>query len=77
VAVLADALDRLTRDLLAALRSDQVPTSEAVRRQHATGELPSRGASRHAHGGESRIRHAGFPARMTLEEFDFSFQRSV
>ena len=34
-------------------------------------------ASRDAHGGESRIKRARFPARETLEEFDFSFQRSV
>jgi DNA replication protein DnaC len=34
-------------------------------------------ASREAHGGEGRIRAARFPARKTLEEFDFSFQRSV
>ncbi len=33
--------------------------------------------ARDAHGGEARIRHARFPARKTLEEFDFSFQRSV
>jgi DNA replication protein DnaC len=34
-------------------------------------------ASRESHGGESRIKTARFPARKTLEEFDFSFQRSV
>jgi DNA replication protein DnaC len=34
-------------------------------------------ASRDAHGGESRIKQARFPARKTLEQFDFSFQRSV
>ena len=34
-------------------------------------------ASRDAHGGDSRIKQARFPARKTLEEFDFSFQRSV
>ena len=33
--------------------------------------------SRDAHGGEARIKSARFPARKTLEEFDFSFQRSV
>src|ERR671930_2689822 len=33
--------------------------------------------SRDAHGGEARIRAARFPARKTLEEFDFSFQRSI
>jgi DNA replication protein DnaC len=34
-------------------------------------------ASRDAYGGEARIKQARFPARKTLEEFDFSFQRSV
>jgi DNA replication protein DnaC len=34
-------------------------------------------ASRESHGGEGRIKAARFPARKTLEEFDFSFQRSV
>jgi DNA replication protein DnaC len=34
-------------------------------------------ASRDAHGGEARIKAARFPARKTLEEFDFSFQRSI
>ena len=33
--------------------------------------------ARDAHGGESRIRTARFPARKTLEEFDFTFQRSI
>jgi DNA replication protein DnaC len=39
--------------------------------------LSTEHASREAHGGEGRIRAARFPARKTLEEFDFSFQRSV
>jgi DNA replication protein DnaC len=34
-------------------------------------------ASRESHGGESRIKTARFPAHKTLEEFDFTFQRSV
>src|ERR671923_139483 len=34
-------------------------------------------SSRESHGGESRIKAARFPARKTLEEFDFTFQRSV
>jgi DNA replication protein DnaC len=33
--------------------------------------------SRSAHGGEARIRAARFPARKSLDEFDFSFQKSV
>jgi DNA replication protein DnaC len=33
--------------------------------------------SRDSHGGEARIKAARFPAYKTLEEFDFSFQRSL
>src|SRR3954465_7368784 len=39
--------------------------------------LSTEHASREAHGGDGRIRAARFPARKTLEEFDFTFQRSV
>jgi DNA replication protein DnaC len=39
--------------------------------------LQTEQASRDAHGGEARIKAARFPARKTLEEFDFSFQRSI
>ena len=39
--------------------------------------LSSEVAARESHGGESRIKAARFPARKTLEEFDFTFQRSV
>jgi len=34
-------------------------------------------AARQDHGGEGRVRAARFPARKTLEDFDFSFQRSL
>ncbi len=34
-------------------------------------------AARQDHGGEGRIRAARFPARKTLEDFDFTFQRSL
>jgi DNA replication protein DnaC len=34
-------------------------------------------AARQDHGGESRIRAARFPARKTLEDFDFDHQRSL
>jgi DNA replication protein DnaC len=39
--------------------------------------LATEQSSREAHGGQGRIRAARFPAYKTLEEFDFSFQRSV
>lgn len=34
-------------------------------------------SAREAHGSESRIRAARFPARKSLEEFDFTFQHSI
>jgi len=34
-------------------------------------------SSREAHGGESRIKAARFPGRKTLDDFDWTFQRSV
>ncbi len=34
-------------------------------------------SARESHGGEGRIKTARFPARKTLEEFDFTLQRSV
>lgn len=39
--------------------------------------LATERGSREAHGGEARIRAARFPARKTLEEFEWSFQRSA
>jgi len=39
--------------------------------------LSSEVAARESHGGESRIKAARFPARKTLEEFDFAFQASI
>jgi DNA replication protein DnaC len=33
--------------------------------------------SRDSHGGQARIKAARFPQHKTLEEFDFSFQRSL
>src|SRR5262245_34145454 len=34
-------------------------------------------AARQDHGGEARIKAARFPARKTLEDFDYTFQRSI
>jgi DNA replication protein DnaC len=39
--------------------------------------LQTERSSREAHGGEARIRSARFPSRKTLDEFDWSFQRSL
>jgi DNA replication protein DnaC len=45
--------------------------------QFAAALLKTETDSRDAHGGQGRIKTARFPARKTLEEFDFSFQRSI
>src|SRR5437899_7895591 len=39
--------------------------------------LSTEASARESHGGEGRIKAARFPARKTLKEFDFTFQRSV
>ena len=41
------------------------------------GLLGAEVSARGSHGGENRIKAARFPARKSLEEFDFTFQRSV
>jgi len=45
--------------------------------QFAATLLKSEIDSRESHGGQARIKAARFPARKTLEEFDFSFQHSI
>ena len=45
--------------------------------QFAEALLGTEVSARDSHGGEGRIKTARFPARKTLEEFDFTFQRSV
>jgi len=54
-------------------RTGGVLVSRAVPR----GRPLDRAVLRESHGGENRIKAARFPARKTLEEFDFTFQRSV
>src|SRR6201985_759391 len=45
--------------------------------QFAEALLGTEVSARDSHGGEGRIKTVRFPARKTLEEFDFTFQRSV
>ena len=45
--------------------------------QFAAALLKTEADSRDSHGGQGRIKAARFPARKTLEEFDFAFQASV
>jgi DNA replication protein DnaC len=57
--------------------AERARTEEWSYERFAEALLSSEVASRESHGGESRIKAARFPARKTLEEFDFTFQRSV
>jgi DNA replication protein DnaC len=57
--------------------ADRARQEEWSYERFAEALLSTERSSREAHGGEGRIRSARFPARKTLEEFDFTFQRSV
>jgi DNA replication protein DnaC len=57
--------------------ADRAREEEWSYERFAEALLSTEQSSREAHGGESRIRSARFPARKTLEEFDFTFQRSI
>src|SRR6266576_2130468 len=57
--------------------ADRARQEEWSYERFAEALLSTEQSSREAHGGEGRIRAARFPARKTLEEFDFTFQRSV
>jgi DNA replication protein DnaC len=57
--------------------ADRARAEEWSYEQFAAALLKTETDSRDSHGGQSRIRAARFPARKTLEEFDFSFQSSI
>jgi DNA replication protein DnaC len=57
--------------------ADRARQEEWSYERFAEALLSTETSAREAHGGEGRIRSARFPARKTLEEFDFTFQRSV
>jgi DNA replication protein DnaC len=57
--------------------ADRARQEEWSYEKFAQALLSTEVSAREAHGGEGRIRFARFPARKTLEEFDFTFQRSV
>src|SRR3954470_3549330 len=74
----------LTRALKAPSLADSVERlAERARAESWTHEeflaacLQREVAAREAHGGEGRMRAARFPARKSLEEFDFDHQRSL
>ncbi len=57
--------------------TDRARAEEWSYERFAQALLSTEVLAREAHGGEGRIKSARFPARKTLEEFDFTFQRSV
>ena len=57
--------------------ADRARSEEWSFEQFAAALLKTEIDSRDSHGGQGRIKHARFPARKTLEEFDFAFQTSV
>jgi hypothetical protein len=65
---LAQAVDRL---------AERARTDRWTHEEFLAACLEQEVAARQANGGELRIRAARFPARKTLEEFDFDHQRSL
>jgi hypothetical protein len=57
--------------------ADRARAEEWSFEQFAATLLKTETDSRDSHGGQSRIKAARFPARKTLEEFDFAFQTSL
>src|SRR6476646_1044956 len=53
--------------------ADRARAEEWSFEQFAAALLKTETDSRDSHGGQSRIKAARFPARKTLEEFDFAF----
>ena len=57
--------------------AERARSEEWTYERFAEAVLAAEVSSRETHGGEGRIRAARFPARKTLEEFDFAFAASV
>jgi DNA replication protein DnaC len=57
--------------------ADRARQEEWSYEQFAAALLKTETDSRDSHGGQARIKTARFPARKTLEEFDFAFQTSL
>ena len=77
IAFLTRALKAPTlRDSVARL-ADRARTQGWTHEQFLAACLQREVSARDSHGGEGRIRAARFPARKSLEEFDFDHQRSL
>src|SRR5680860_41582 len=77
-------LTHLFRQMKAPAAAEAMPAlAERARSEEWTYErfaealLSTEVSARESHGGEARIRSARFPARKSLEEFDFKFQTSI
>src|SRR3954463_1202538 len=57
--------------------ADRARAEEWSYEQFAAVLLKTEIDSRDSHGGQARIKAARFPARKTLEDFDFAFQASI
>ncbi len=57
--------------------ADRARSEEWSYEQFAAALLKTETDSRESHGGQARIKTARFPARKSLEEFDFAFQTSL
>jgi DNA replication protein DnaC len=57
--------------------ADRARAEEWTYEHFAEALLKTETDSRESHGGQARIKAARFPARKTLEEFDFAFQTSL
>ncbi len=57
--------------------ADRARSEEWSYEQFAAALLKTETDSRDSHGGQARIKAARFPARKTIEEFDFAFQASL
>ncbi len=57
--------------------ADRAREEQWSHEQFAATLLKTETDSRDSHGGQARIKAARFPARKTLEEFDFAFQASL
>ncbi len=90
--VALDQLSATDREIVAMLSEHRVATTaadrNAARAPRTHGEVPARSAVeardvlgtpavRESHGGEGRIKAARFPARKSLEEFDFDHARAL
>src|SRR4051794_18533157 len=57
--------------------ADRARTEDWSYEQFAATPLKTEIDSRDSHGGQARIKQGRFPARKTLEDFDFAFQTSI